>query len=101
MYIGLLDGGRRASREGQARSEEGRGMGEGAREGGGWGTRRERETGREGARGGREEAMMLGRQRASVDEERVDGGMVDEGNERVRDGTKYGRREGGSGRRRD
>ena len=32
--------------------------------------------------------MMLGRQRALVDEERVDGGMVDEGNERVRDGSR-------------
>ena len=45
--------------------------------------------GREGerARGGREEAMMLGRQRASVEEGRVEGGRVDEGNERGRDGT--------------
>ena len=33
-----------------------------------------REGGREGARGGREEAMTLGRQRASVDEGRVERG---------------------------
>ena len=33
-----------------------------------------REGGRERARGGREEAMKLGRQRASVDEGRVEGG---------------------------
>ena len=39
---------------------------------------------------------MLGRQRASVEE-----GRVDEGNERGRDGLRHGRREGGSERRRD
>ena len=45
--------------------------------------------------------MMLGRQRASVEEGRVEGGRVDEGNERGRDGTRHGQREGGSERRRD
>ena len=69
--------------------------GEGAR---GW-------WGREGTRGGEQgdggEAMMLGRQRASVEEGRVEGEMVDEGNERGRDGTKHGRWEGGSEWRRD
>ena len=43
--------------------------------------------------------MMLGRQRASVEEGRV--GRVDEGNERGRDVTRHGRREGGSERSRD
>ena len=57
--------------------------------------------GAEGARGGREEAMMLGRQRSSVEEGRFEVGMVDEGNERGRDGPKHGRREGGSERTRD
>ena len=47
---------------------------------------REREREREG---GREEAMMLGRQRASVEEGRVEGGRVDEGNERERDGMMH------------
>ena len=37
----------------------------------------EGEDGREGESKGREEAMMLGRQRASVEEWRVGGGMVD------------------------
>ena len=50
---------------------------------------------------GRKEAMVLGRQRASVEEGRVEGWRVDEGNERRRDGTRHGRREGGSERRRD
>ena len=45
--------------------------------------------------------MMLCRQRASVEEGRVEGGRVDEGNKRGRDGTRYGRREGGSGQGRD
>ena len=45
--------------------------------------------------------MMLDRQRASVDEGRVEGGRVDEGNARGRDGTRYGQREEGSERRRD
>ena len=49
---------------------------------------------RERARGGREEPMMLGKQRASVDEGRVEGGMVDEWNERGRDGSRHGRQEG-------
>ena len=62
-------------------------MGEGAREGarGWWGREGGREGGRERAREGRYEAMMLGRQRASVEE-----GRVEEGNERVRDGTRQG-----------
>ena len=59
------------------------------------GTRRGgRKRGWERARGGREEPMMLGRQRASVEEWRVEGGMVDEGNERGSDGTRHGRQEG-------
>ena len=42
--------------------------------------------------------MMLGRQRASVEEWRVEGGMVDEVDERGRDGTRHGRqREESSG----
>ena len=61
------------------------------------------EGGRVGGRG--EAGMMLCRERASVEEERVEGGMVDEGNERGRDGTGYGRPrergEGGSERRMD
>ena len=41
---------------------------------------------------------MLGRQRAPVAEGRVEGGRVDEGNERGRDGTRHGRgREEASG----
>ena len=34
--------------------------------------------------------MMLGRQRASVEEGMVEGGRVDEGNERGKDGTRHG-----------
>ena len=49
--------------------------------------------------------MMLCRERASVEEERVEGGRVDEGNERGKDGTGHGRPrergEGGSERRMD
>ena len=37
--------------------------------------------------------MMLCRERASVEEERVEGGRIYEGNERGRDGTGHGRRE--------
>ena len=59
-----------------------------------------REGMREGMEGGREAGMMLCRERASVEEERVEGG-----NERGRDGTGYGRPrergEGGSERRMD
>ena len=58
------------------------------------------EGGREGGSGGREEAMTLGWQRASVEEGWVEGVRVDEGNERGRDGTRHGQREGGSERRR-
>ena len=36
--------------------------------------------------------MTLGRQRASVEEGRVEGVMVAEGNERGRDGTRHGQR---------
>ena len=53
---------------------------EGGREGArGWWGREQGvgEEGREGESEGREEAMMLGRQRASVEECRVGGGMVD------------------------
>ena len=50
-----------------------------------------------GSKGGREEAMMLGRQRASVEEGRVEGGMVERGSDR----TRHGRQEGGSERSRD
>ena len=52
--------------------------------------------GREGAR---EEAMMLCRERASVEGGRVEGGRVDEGNERGRDGTRHGPHEGKRGGR--
>ena len=60
-----------------------------------------REKGREGRieGRGREEAMMLGRERASVEEGRVNGGWVDEGNERGRDGMRHGQREGKMGGR--
>ena len=89
----------------------------GARKDGGWEGGRKRRVGwREGGEGGRdgregrggrggmgreagrEAGMMLCRERASVEEERVEGGRVDEGNERGRDGTGYGRpRERGEG----
>ena len=76
---------------------------EGGREG------RDGEGGNEGGDGGREAGreagMMLCRERASVEEVRVEGGRVDEGNERGRDGTGYRRPrergEGGSERRMD
>ena len=83
---------------GRRKEEEGGEGGEGGegRDGEGW---------NEGGRGGREAGMMLCRERASVEEERVEGGMVDEGNERGRDGTGHGRPrergEGGSERRMD
>ena len=48
--------------------------------------------------GGREEARMLHRHEASVGEGRVEGGMVDDGNKRGRNGARHGRREGGSER---
>ena len=44
---------------------------------------------------------MLGRQSALVEEGGMEGGRVAEGNERGRDGTRHGQREGGSERRRD
>ena len=55
----------------------------------------------EGTRGGREEARMLHRHEASVGEGRVEGGRVDDGNKRGRNGARHGRREGGSERGRD
>ena len=45
--------------------------------------------------------MMLGRQRASLEEGKGEGGRVGEGNERGRDGTRHGQREGGSEQRSD
>ena len=54
--------------------------------------------GREIVRGGREEARMLHRHEASVEEGRVEGGRVDDGNKRGRNGARHGRREGGSER---
>ena len=65
--------------------------------GGGGGGGREGEG--EGRKGTREEAMMLCSERASVEEERVEGGRIDEGNERGRDGRGYGWREGKRGGR--
>ena len=60
-----------------------------------------REGGRErregGSKGGNDDAMQG--ERASVGEERVEGGRIDEGNERRRDGTGHGRREGKRGGR--
>ena len=60
------------------------------------GTRGGKEAEREIARRRREEMMMLGRQRASVEEGRVERGRVDAGNERGRDGgrDREGAREG-------
>ena len=43
--------------------------------------------------------MMPYRERASVEEERVERGRIDEGNERGRDGTGHGQREGKRGGR--
>ena len=65
------------------------------------GTRGGREGGREGARGGKEEYMMLSRERASVEDGRAEGGKFDERNDRGRDGTRHGRREVGNERWRD
>ena len=45
-----------------------------------------------------EEATMQCRERASVEEEWVEGGRIDEGKERGSDGTGHGRREGKRGR---
>ena len=88
-----LDGGRQAGRE----AEKERGRMEDGREGasGGW----EQGNTKEGARAGREEAMMIGRERVSVEEGRVEGGRVAEGNERGRDGPRHGRRKGKRGGR--
>ena len=44
---------------------------------------------------------MLHRHEASVEEGRVEGGRVDDGNKRGRNGARHGRREGGSERGRD
>ena len=51
--------------------------------------------------GGREEARMLHRHEVSVEEGRVEGGRVDDGNKRGRNGARHRRREGGSERGRD
>ena len=67
----------------------------------GEGTRGGRERRREGESKGREEARMLHRHEASVEEGRVEGGRVDDGNKRGRNGARHGRREGGSERGRD
>ena len=74
------EGGRKGGNERREGGREGEGEGMGRSEGG-----------REGAR---EEAMMLCRERASVEEERVERRRIDEGNERGRDGTGHGRCEG-------
>ena len=98
-----LDGGRQSGREaGKDGGWEGgsKGRSGNTRKGG---RERGREKGserwRDGARGGREEAMMIGRERVSVEEGRVEGGRVAEGNERGRDGPRHGRREGKRGGR--
>ena len=52
----------------------------------GEGTRGGRERRREGESKGREEARMLHRHEASVEEGRVEGGRVDDGNKRGRNG---------------
>ena len=44
---------------------------------------------------------MLDRHAASVEEGGVEGGRVDDGNKRGRNGARHGRREGGSERGRD
>ena len=51
--------------------------------------------------GGIKEARMLHRHEESVGEGRVEGGRVDDGNKRGRNGARHGRREGGSERGRD
>ena len=56
------------------------------------------EGGEVGREGNMEEATMQCRERASVEEERVEGGRIDEGKERGSDGTGHGRREGKGGR---
>ena len=89
-----LDGGRQAGGQGRMGGRE-QGRSGNTRDGG---RERGREKGserwREGARGGREEAMMIGRERVSVEEGRVEGGRVAEGNERGRDVPSNGRHEG-------
>ena len=66
--------------------------------------------GREGTREGEREGESKGREVGSDDARRaenvsggrgVEGGRVDEGNERGRDGTRHRQREGGIERRRD
>ena len=85
-----MEGGKEEARGGWEGGNNGREGGEGEGGGGNEGGREVKEGGmvgtREGGReGSREEAMMLCRERVSVEEERV--GRVDEGNERGRDGT--------------
>ena len=67
------EGGRAGGREG------------GREQGGGGRGNKGREGGRERVMVGREEAMMLRRHEASVEEGRVEGGRVDDGNKRGRD----------------
>ena len=69
--------------------QEGRGSGR-SKEGWMVGRREQGEDGegREESRGGSEEAMMLGRERASVEEGRVEGGWVEEGTERGMDSAR-------------
>ena len=80
--------------EGGGITEGVEGVREGDREGGREQGEGGREGGRERIRGGREEAMMLRRYEASVEEGRVEGGRADDGNKRGRDGTRHGRRDG-------
>ena len=91
--VGGQEGGRDGGREKGGREQGVVG------EGGNKGKEGRREGGREGARGSREEALMLGRQRASVDAWRVDGrrlmkGMSEEGTGR---GMNGGREEASGG----
>ena len=74
---GTRGGGRDGGREGGSKVM----VGEGTR---GWRERRREEI----VRGGREEARMLHRHEASVEEGRVEGGRVDDGNKRGRNGVK-------------
>ena len=100
-------GGWEGGREGREGGEDGREGGEDGKEG----TRRGWEGGRGGGEGGnkgweggigggREEAMMLGRESASVEEGGLMKGTNEEGTERVMDSERE-RGEGGSERRRD
>ena len=79
--VGKQGGGRQGAGKEGGLGKKGGNKREGGREAG-------RQAGREGGRTGwREEAMMLGRPRASVEEGMAEGEMVDEGKERGRDGA--------------